>query len=230
MCVAVSLLPPGTASAEVLPNGRLEFSIEHEDYGDIGTHLVTMSSDNSEVVIRAVSRVRVKRFLWEYRLESDYTEVWRGGRLYTYEGVTSEGRNASDDAIRVSAQAFGDKLIIEGPLGRIEAPGTILSTHPWNPRIVDQGLLMHSRTGELKHVTVRVAADEWMQVGDKSIKARKYRMSGEVSRELWYDASGLCVQMRFTKRGRSVTFRLKSASLAATPDLHRVASARTDGF
>jgi hypothetical protein len=44
----------------------------------------------------------------------------------------------------------------------------------------------------------------------RSVEARHYQLSGELERELWYDAAGVLVQVRFKgKDGSDIRYELR---------------------
>jgi hypothetical protein len=197
--------------------GTFTYDIEHEQYGEIGTHTVTVKPDADDLIVEVKSRIEVKRLLWTYRFEADQKEVWRKGRLVTFDRSTRDDFHDDGKEVVVTAHAQGDKLIIDGPSGRTEAPGTILSSHPWNPKIVKQTVLMDAQTGELKKVGIKPLNKEWVTIGGKPVRARKYVVSGELHQELWYDEKGKCVRARFKEKDGFITVKLANIRPVTEP-------------
>lgn len=205
LLVLTTLVCTSTAMASVWPSGTFQHVIKHDQYGDIGTHTVTFEHNGNRLIVKTRTRIKVRVLLWGYYFEADRKEVWRDGRLIAYEGFT----NDDGETFAVSAYADGNKLLINGPEGRIEAPGSIFPTHPWNPEILKHDLLMNTKTGELKKVSITAVGEEPVKAGGRHVKARKFLMSGDLQRELWYDQNGICVQMRFSKGGDHITLTLR---------------------
>lgn len=203
--LAALLIAVSSAMASVWPSGTFQHVIKHDQYGDIGTHTVSFKRNGDQLIVNTKTRIKVRVLLWGYHFEADRQEVWRDGRLIAYEGFTNE----DGETFTVRAHANGNKLIINGPGGRIEAPGSIFPTHPWNPEILKHDLLMNTKTGELKKVRITAVGEEPIKVGGRHINAHKYHMSGDLQRELWYDQNGICVQMRFSKGGDHITLTLR---------------------
>ena len=203
--------------AEQWPSGTFEYDVDHDRYGNIGVHTVTLKQRANVLVVEAKSRVKVDVLFWSYRFEADQKEVWNNGRLIEYKSSTRDDLNKKGETLVVTARAAGDKLIIKGPNGRVEAPGNIYSSHPWNPDIVQQSVLMEAKTGELKSVGIESSAVEELYVADKHVKARKYIMTGELQRELWYDQSGKCIQTRFKDKDGYITIKLVKATVNHEP-------------
>ena len=203
--VAAILLSSAATRAQPAPSGTMLYGIHHEKHDDIGTHEVTFSRSGDDLMVEVKNRIKVKvLFITVYRFEANRREVWRGGKLVSY-------RSRSDDdgtEIVVRAEADGDKLVIEGQNGREEAPLGTFPTHPWNAKIVEQSKIMDTKTGELKTVSVTAAGEETIEAGGRKVKARKYRMTGDMERELWFGPDGTWLQMRFDKDGDTITFTL----------------------
>jgi hypothetical protein len=100
-------------------------------------------------------------------------------------------------------------LVIEGSGGSVETPLGVFPTNPWNSEIVEQSLLMDTKTGELLTVEIKAAGEETIEARGTSVKAKKYVISGELERELWFAEDGTWLQMRFDSDGSAVTFTLE---------------------
>jgi hypothetical protein len=196
--------------AEGMVIGQLEYVIRHKQLGDVGTHLVTITASDDGYIIAVDNEIAAKYLFWTHHEVSHQTEVWRNGRLTEYR--RSSTQRGGEEKVSVLAHAIGDKLVVNGPAGRVAAPGNILSSHPWNPAILTQRRLMSTEDGTLKSVHVVPAGEEELTAGGVRVLARKYVMTGDLSRELWYDEHGLCLQVRLSKSGTTVTVTLNRAS------------------
>lgn len=67
-----------------------------------------------------------------FRRAARYRQVWQGDRLLAFESRVEDDGEVHE----VSARADGGHMIILGQDGRIEAPATVVSNHPWNRAIV----------------------------------------------------------------------------------------------
>jgi hypothetical protein len=203
--LTVLLAGPAAWSQEV-PVGTRLYGIHHEKHGDVGSHKVTFSRSGEDLMVQVENRIKVKvLFITAYRFEADRTELWRDGRLVSYRSETHD--DGTD--IEVSAEAQDGKLLIDGINGRVEAPGETFPSHPWNQDVLDRALIMDTKTGELKTVQVEAAGEDVIEAGGQSIAARKYVISGDMERELWYGPDGTWLQMRFEKDGSKITFTLQ---------------------
>jgi hypothetical protein len=115
----------------------------------------------------------------------------------------------------VRARAESDHTVINGRRGRIEAPLTIVSNHPWNREVIERTLLFDTQRGRLQEVDVTPAGTETITVAGRKIAAQKYRISGDLERELWYDDAGNWLQSRLEHDGAKITLTRQSPPVRA---------------
>ena len=197
----------GTASATEAVRGaaagKVEYRITHSKYDEIGSDVLSFSRNGEDLIVDVAIRIEVKfLFITLHSLVSERRETWRDGRLVAYKSHTDE----NSDLIDVTARAEGGKLIVEGPGGRAEADGSVFPTNPWNPEIVNGTVQMDTKTGKLLNVTVAPAGAETIEVAGKAVETSKYQVTGDIERELWFDAVGNWIQLRFPKDGETLTF------------------------
>ncbi len=203
LCLALAWA--GAAWAQDTPSGTVVYGIHHEKHGDIGTHKVSFSRSGEDLLVEVEGQAKVKvLFFTVYRMETSRREIWHGGRLVSYRAQT----NDDGEDIAVEANTAGDKLVIEGQKGRVEAPAGTFPTHPWNHEIVEQSLLMDTKTGNLLKVAISEAGEEAIQVRGAEVKAKKYVISGDMERELWFGPDGAWLKMRYEKDGAKITLTL----------------------
>lgn len=191
------------AAAYEPPSGTVVYVIHHSKYKNIGTHSLTFSRSGKELIVDVTVKIKVKvLFIPVHSLESTRKETWLNGRLMAYTAHTKENREKID----VLAGAVGRTFVVEGPDGRAETDGLVFPTNPWNPDIVKATLLMDTKTGELLKVSVAAAGEDSVEVSGKAVKTRKYVISGDLDRELWFDKDGNLIRFRFLKDGKTLTF------------------------
>ena len=66
---------PNCAEAKVI--GQLEYVIHHQQFGDVGTHLVTISASDDGYVIAVNNEIAARFLFWTHREVFHHTEVWR---------------------------------------------------------------------------------------------------------------------------------------------------------
>jgi hypothetical protein len=183
------------------PPGREVYKVEHERYGEIGQHVITFACRGEDLLVETeISGEVTLLSLPIYRLAGEYREVWRGDRLISFESKV----NDNGERFAVSARAEGDRMRIDRRRGVIEAPASIVSDHPWNFAVLDRTLLFDARRGKLRHVKVEPAGEETLTIGGHEVAAKKYKMTGDLERVLWYGEDGAWLQSQLEYGGAKV--------------------------
>jgi hypothetical protein len=190
------------ARACVLPTEEALYRIEHEAFGDIGREVVTARCEGEQLVVDRTVEVTVRLLLvTAYHREAHYREIWQDGRLIRFDSQTDDnGRQ-----IAVSARTAGERVVIEGPEGPRQAPSTVVPSDPWNQSVVDRTLVFDRTDGKVLQVNVADRGEEAIEVDGHTIWARKFVVSGDLERELWYDHAGALVKSWFRREGGAIT-------------------------
>lgn len=190
------------ALACTAPDSPAAYVINHETYGDIGTHILTFACNGDDLIVETDVNVKVKiLFVTAYQRQAHYRETWRDNRLIAYEARTSEG----GDRYVTTARIDNGEMVIDGVEKGVRAPLDTISSHPWNVDAVDRQILFGQRDGRILHVNVKEAGEETVTIGGKTIKAQKYVISGDLERELLYSSNGTWLQWRLERNGKSIT-------------------------
>ena len=208
LLLTAALLLPGTAALACPdPPERAEYAIHHETYGEVGQHVITFSCDGNDLVVETRIEGEVKVLMVPlFTREGTYREVWRGDRLIAFDSHIVDNGEVYD----VRARANGDRTVINGRRGRIEAPPTIVSNHPWNHEVIERTLLFDTQRGRLQEVEVTPAGRETVTIAGRKVEAQKYRIAGDLERELWYDDAGNWLQSRLEHDGAQITLTRRS--------------------
>ena len=201
LALALSLSWAAASHACTHPPGRVGYVIHHETYGDVGRHVITFACEGDDLVVetRIEGEVRVLA-IPIFKREATYREVWRADRLIAFDSHFVD----NGEVYEVRARADADRTVIDGRRGRIEAPPTIVPNHPWNHDVVERTLLFDTQRGRLQKVQVAPLGAETITVAGREIEAQRYRISGDLERELWYDHAGNWLQSRLEHDGAKI--------------------------
>lgn len=188
--VALATLPAAALAA----SQDLSYTVVREGKV-VGSHKLSFSTaaDGAEQVA-IVTNVAVKiAFITVYRFEHEGAERWQGGALV---GLTSK---TNDDGTpnELSVKAEGGELKV---IGNGKASTMPLGTIPaslWNPAIVKQKTILNTLDGHPMNVTFADKGVETVTVKGAPVQATHYVMEGDLKRELWFDAEGVLVKLRF---------------------------------
>ncbi|MCZ6847496.1 MAG: DUF6134 family protein [Alphaproteobacteria bacterium] len=196
-------IAPARAGA---PPGTYEYAVHHSTYGDIGTFTNTVTHKGDEVIVNTRVRIAVKiLFIVAHREEADRKEVWRNGQLVSYDSLTQE----NGKRLAVKGRANGSKFIIEGLDGRIEAPAAVHPPNPWSITITEKTLLLATASGKLLKVKATPVGEETIELPDRKVKARRFKVTGDMDLDLWYDENDVMVRFTYAADGENVMFTLQ---------------------
>jgi hypothetical protein len=204
LLLALALVLPAAGRAVACPDAPddAEYTIHHDAYGEVGRHVITFACAGDELIVetRIAGEARLL-MIPIFRREARYREVWRGDRLIAFDSWF----NDNGEIYEVKARAEGERTIIEGRRGRIVAPATVVSNHPWNFAVLDRPLLFDTQRGRLQEVRVTPAGEDVISVAGAGVRALKYLMTGDLQRELWYGQGGEWLQSRIEYQGAKIT-------------------------
>ena len=203
----ILVMPSVEALSKSIERKPLSYGI-FRNGDEIGSARTTFRREGDRLVVETAIKIVVKiAFVSVYRQEELKREYWRNGVMVEY----TADLDKNGEKVSVRAKQNGVSLETQGPAGRTKAPiGLIPSTY-WNSDTVRQTRLLDSTTGAVVNVTVSPNGSERIKTGNGAVQARRYRMTGDLDRELWYDESGALVALKFTESsgGSTIEYRRK---------------------
>lgn len=183
----------GSASGLHAEDGDLSFTVLR-DGSEIGNHRIRVSEVSGRRTVDIETDIAVKlAFVTVYNFDHEGHEVWENGHLVSYVSETDDDGTEK----RLNAHMDGDMLAVDGSSGRRRAALTVMPASLWNPATVSQTHLLNTLDGSDMAVTVADMGKETVKVRGRDVAAEHYSLTGELQRELWYDASGRLVKVRF---------------------------------
>ncbi len=188
---------PLDAAFEILRNDR-----------PIGMHWVDVEETGDGLSVNTRIEMKVKfgpitMFRYEHRSE----EFWRDGVLQTLDSWTdSNGR-----LLQLKAERTGDTLIVQGEDYDGPVPASAAPSSYWNKAIVDAEYLLNTQTGALIPISKEPLG---MTETPAGFDAEKFRLTGTVALDLWYDGPRW-VGADFIVRGERLKYRLVEDDRAA---------------
>jgi hypothetical protein len=187
--------------------GTYEYAISHDVLGRIGTHTATFERQGDDLIVSLRIQLAVKiGGLTLYTFESTGSEVWRDGRLIAASADTNDNGRLK----RVTAQSSGDRLVVEGPRGRVEADQPVGTVNFWNFDSLAAPVLVEPTSGRVYRVEINPAQRESIRTMDRLVATQKYEVKGEIEGELWYADDGTWVRMDFVRHGSTLSVTLES--------------------
>lgn len=184
---------PETLAYEILRNGR-----------PIGSHVLRFRDvrDGIEVDIRT-DIVFTLLSLPVYRFTHRSTELWRDGRLFALSSDTDD----NGERKRVQVERRDGALVLAGGG---EAPPEAVPASLWHPATVGGAPLLDTLDGSVMTVAVEAAGADAIEAAGRNIPGHRFRLSGGLSREVWYADDGRLIGVRFTASdGSEIRYRLR---------------------
>ncbi len=171
----------------------------------VGSHTVSFARQGERLSTSTRFEVAVDvLFVTAYRYVYASEAVWTGGCLEGLTATTDD--NGKESVVRVARS--GDRLSVSGPKGTVTARRETLPTEHWSSAVIGHDAVINTITGRINRVEISSAGAETVKTADgRAITARRYVYGGELDNEVWYDAEGRWVKMRFpAKDGSSIEY------------------------
>lgn len=191
--IAGSRCPSESRDPLALYGDQVRFQVMRNG-APIGHHEVRFRGGRGEVIADSRFEVEVKLlFFTAYRYEYRSQDVWRDGCMVALRAETNDNGRRS----RIEAELEGGALRITSEAGskRVE-PGIFPTTH-WNSDVIGANRVLNTITGMVATVDIVAMGEERVGVENRAVMAQRYRYTGEIEADVWYDAEGRWVKMRF---------------------------------
>ena len=171
----------------------------------IGSHTYSFQRDGGRTTVNIKTDIDF-RFLSLplYRFRHESREIWEGDQLLRL--VSNTNDNGSPVALDVRAD--GQVLKVDGQGEAVEVDSRAIPASLWNPVVVKRHRLLDTVNGAVLTTDVVDLGDEVLPVGGQSIPVRRYRLTGDYQRDVWYDRrDGTLVRVLFrAKDGSDVEY------------------------
>ncbi len=189
--------PESWALATYGPEVRYEV---RRDGAPVGRHILRFERDGDHLTVRADFEMALT-FLGFTVFEYSYlsTAHWRDGRLMRLRVTVDD----NGDTQRTEARRDGDRMIIDGPKGRLDATSDLYPTNHWNPGVLRGERVLNTLTGGIDAVRIESAGEETLRTPGGPVIASRFVYDGDLQVESWYDREGRWVKLRFAGRDGS---------------------------
>ena len=197
LLLAFALACPALAAPP--SSGRLNFAVLR-DGSEVGRHELQFRNDPEGLKVDINTNVAVKiAFITAYRFEHEGHEVWQGGRLVRLWSKTND--DGTRHVLDVSAAGNDLNVMADGkdPVTRpLRIPASL-----WHEGILREAQILNTLDGSRMAIAVTDLGTESIAVQGHTIPARHYAITGDLQRELWYDAQSILVKVRFKAKDGS---------------------------
>ena len=169
----------------------------------IGEHHVAFERQDRSLKVSVETELSVKRvFFTVFYYEHKRVERWHDGRLQSLAGMTNDDGEETELSIVLKDKAYtrtvnGEDEQLAGPIG-------IASL--WSKDALNSGKLLSAENEEIYRVRADLLGRELIRLGSGEIEADHYRLSGQLTRDIWYDPDGQLAQLRYEDEGHLFEF------------------------
>ncbi|MEG3619577.1 DUF6134 family protein [Magnetovibrio sp. PR-2] len=205
----LAALLPQLASAQSTPE-TLNYAISR-DGEIIGSHRVTVSQIKHQIRVDVHTEIKIEGFFTtKYAFDHSAQETWAGGVLYEMTAITeSDGKTVSVQAYEQNGRLIVDSLDV-GMDRRQILPLGLQPSSLWNADTVNQTQLLNAHNGKVLSIKVEDLGPKTVTVQGIETPVHHYALSGELTRELWYDENGRLVRLKFPDNSTiPVTYTIK---------------------
>lgn len=196
--VCAATLSAALAAGPAEATETVRFGI-YKDGDPIGQEVYTFDhGPNGQTTVDVSARTDVQVLFLKFHYDHARTEVWQDGRLQTMTARTDDDGTPHQIA-----------LAREGETWRVQADGSqrteaaeALPLTLWTPKVLEADRVLSVIDAEPWDVTVT-------KVGPDSVAGReavRWRMSGGVTRDLWYSPDGDLLKVAFDRKGYAITY------------------------
>lgn len=172
------------------------------DGSEIGTHILRFGDRGDDLTVHVETDIAVKIPLVNiavYRFTHRGDEVWRGGKLSELASETNDDGTEH----KLTVRPDGTDLHVESDVGTHASDGAIIPASLWNPKLVRQSVLLNTLDGTEMPISVEDLGTEQVDAAGGEQTAEHYRLTGGLSREVWYNDRDELIRVRFAGKDKS---------------------------
>jgi len=183
------------------PRGRFIYTITRD--GDpIGTQKLDFISDAADqltVITDVEIDVRMLGLSF-YKFTQHTEEHWQQGMLQSLLSQTlDDGEERKVDLVRK-----GDRLTGKYNDKKRDVPANLIPSTLWHPDAIKQSVVLDTVRARQHQVNVADKGEVALTLPSGQVEARHYAFTGELNRDVWYDAGGIIVQAEMKAKDGSI--------------------------
>ena len=176
------------------------------DGAPIGSHRVAFRHDGERTEIDAEMELKVSFAMVPlYYFSNQRHEVWQGNEPLMITSKTDDNGEKLDITLR--PDGVGYLRTVNDRVDKLDGSTKVLAI--WNQATVEAkpGLFASVIEDETLELAFTLVGKETMVVDGHRMEVDHYRMTGQEERDIWYDADGQVVRVRFMRDGSEIEYR-----------------------
>lgn len=167
----------------------------------VGFHRVRFQAGDKGLAVEAQFQIQVTFLgITVYRYRYDSSALWTDGSL-------SAIRTTVDDdgaVLEVQARRIGRHFYVAAGDTAYETSAPLFPTNHWNAGVLGQNRVLNTLTGQVNNVHIAASGPDRVETERGPVAATHYAYTGDLQTDVWYDAAGRWVKMRFRGRDGSL--------------------------
>lgn len=204
LTLVVGLCVPGVQAAAERA-GVFTFTVTR-DGEPIGTHRVAFRNDGDRTELDSAMELKVSFAMVPlFSFTNQRHEVWQGDRPLMIKSQTNDNGEKLD--ITLQPDGAGYVRTVNDRVDRLDSSTKVLAI--WNQATVEAepGLFASVIEDETLRLAFDLVGKETLVVDGRQMEVDHYRMTGQEERDIWYDADGQVVWVRFMRDGSEIEYR-----------------------
>lgn len=157
----------------------------------IGTHNINFDRDNNQLTVNVVSEIRVTVLkIPVFSFDYQATEIWQNDQLVS---VNSEVQENNKNTV-VSMESTAEKTTLKTAGGQQTVDRLFFSSNHWNPAVTESSRVFNTLTGKASSVNIELI-EQQSEVNGRI--ASRYRYTGDIKADVWYDQQGKWMKLQF---------------------------------
>ena len=164
------------------------------------TYVIDRDGDHTSVALTVDSAVHI--LFLDFKYHHTRTESWNGETLEKVSADTDD--DGTKHHVEISADpAGGFKAVADGKA--VTAPPEAFPVVQWNKAMVGHPVLIPVENDDSPYkVAFKDAGSASIAIGGQTVQTEHFVLSGDVERDLWYDADGVLAKVTFRRRGFNI--------------------------
>jgi len=167
----------------------------------VGFHRVRFQEDDKGLAVEAQFQIQVTFLgVTVYRYRYDSRALWTDG------GLSAIRTTVDDDGavLEVQARRIGKRIYVAAGDIAYETSSPLFPTNHWNAGVLGQNRVLNTLTGQINKVRIEASGPDRVETERGPVAATHYAYTGDLQTDVWYDAAGRWVKMRFQGRDGSL--------------------------
>lgn len=190
---------------------RLAFDVWRDGY-KVGEHHVAFHRDGEELRVQTDFGIEIKvLFIKAYSFTYSSNAIWHDGQLKRLRAITDDDGERRE--VTVAADAKSGGLRLHNGEDWHDLPSDAYPTNHWHAGVLHQETVINTLTGQPNDVQIVPIGKEMIETANGTLSATRYRYSGDLETEVWYDDWGRWVKMRFrAEDGSTIDYRCRTCT------------------